>query len=133
MSEQGPRVLAVDDERSIRRFLCSFLSAHGYTVYEAQTGQEAIDQVRTNRPDVIILDLALPDIGGIEVTRCLREWTQTPIVVLSVREGESDKIAALDAGADDYLTKPFGPGELLSRVRAALRRADRKSTRLNSS
>jgi two-component system KDP operon response regulator KdpE len=122
MSEQGPRVLAVDDERSIRRFLRSLLSTHGYTVYEAETGQGALELARINRPDIIILDLGLPDIGGVEVTRCLREWTQTPIIVLSVRESESDKVDALDAGADDYLTKPFGPGELLARIRAALRR-----------
>jgi two-component system KDP operon response regulator KdpE len=123
MSERGLRVLAVDDERPIRRFLCSLLSSRGYTVYEAETGREAVEQARISGPDVIILDLGLPDIGGVEVTRCLREWTQTPIIVLSVREGESDKVEALDAGADDYLTKPFSPGELMARIRAALRRA----------
>jgi two-component system, OmpR family, KDP operon response regulator KdpE len=123
MNQQGQRVLAVDDERSIRRFLLTLLSAHNYTVFEAETGREAIDQVRIYRPAVIILDLGLPDIGGVEVTRCLREWTQTPIIVLSVRDAETDKIDALDAGADDYLVKPFGPGELLARVRAALRRS----------
>jgi two-component system, OmpR family, KDP operon response regulator KdpE len=123
MNERKPRVLAVDDERSIRRFLQTLLSAHGYAVHEAATGIQAVEQVRVSRPDVILLDLGLPDMDGVEVTRVLREWTRTPIIVLSVRESESDKIGALDAGADDYLVKPFGPGELLARIRAALRRA----------
>jgi two-component system KDP operon response regulator KdpE len=125
MGEQGPRVLVIDDERPIRRLLRSVLSAHGYSVHEAENGAEALQQVRMARPDVIILDLGLPDIDGVEVTRSLRNWVQTPIIALSVRESESDKIATLDAGADDYLTKPFGPGELLARIRAALRRASR--------
>jgi two-component system, OmpR family, KDP operon response regulator KdpE len=123
MSEPGVRVLVVDDERPIRRFLQASLSAHGCTVFEAATGQEALAAVATDRPDVVILDLGLPDIDGIEVTRQLREWTQIPIIILSVREHEADKIAALDAGADDYLTKPFGVGELLARLRVALRHA----------
>jgi two-component system, OmpR family, KDP operon response regulator KdpE len=123
MSEPGVRVLVVDDERPIRRFLQVSLSAHGCTVFEAATGQEALAAVATDRPDVVILDLGLPDIDGIEVTRQLREWTQIPIIILSVREHEADKIAALDAGADDYLTKPFGVGELLARLRVALRHA----------
>lgn len=125
MSEPGPRVLVIDDERPIRRLLRSILSAHGYAVHEAATGAEAMQQLRLVRPDVIIVDLGLPDIDGIDVTRSLRAWVRTPIIALSVREGEADKIAALDAGADDYLTKPFGPGELLARIRAALRRASR--------
>jgi two-component system KDP operon response regulator KdpE len=123
MSEPGVRVLVVDDERPIRRFLQASLSAHGCTVFEAATGQEALSAVATARPDVVILDLGLPDIDGIEVTRQLREWTSIPIIILSVREHEADKIAALDAGADDYLTKPFGVGELLARLRVALRHA----------
>ena len=123
MSEMGVRVLVVDDERPIRRFLQASLAAHGCTVFEAATGQEALAAVATDRPDVVILDLGLPDIDGIEVTRQLREWTQIPIIILSVREHEADKIAALDAGADDYLTKPFGVGELLARLRVALRHA----------
>jgi two-component system KDP operon response regulator KdpE len=123
MSEPGVRVLVVDDERPIRRFLQASLSAHGCTVFEAATGQEALSAVATDRPDVVILDLGLPDIDGIEVTRQLREWTSIPIIILSVREHEADKIAALDAGADDYLTKPFGVGELLARLRVALRHA----------
>ena len=120
--ETSQRVLVVDDETSIRRYLRAALTAQGLTVYEAANGQEALSAVIANRPDSIILDLGLPDIGGIEVTRQLREWSQTPIIILSVREAEQDKIAALDAGADDYLTKPFGTGELMARMRVALRR-----------
>jgi two-component system, OmpR family, KDP operon response regulator KdpE len=96
--------------------------AQGLTVYESASGEEALQAVLSHRPDIIILDLGLPDIDGIEVTRRLREWSQTPIIILSVREAEQDKIAALDAGADDYLTKPFGTGELLARMRVALRK-----------
>lgn len=120
-STTGIRVLVVDDERAIRRFLRVSLEAHHHTVFEATSGQEALTAVVAHRPDLIILDLGLPDMDGLEVTRQLREWTQTPIIVLSVREHETDKIAALDAGADDYLTKPFGVGELLARLRVALR------------
>lgn len=123
MSDSGPRVLVVDDERAIRRFLRTSLAANGYTVFEAASGEEAVAAVAGQRPDVIILDLGLPDIEGTEVTRRLREWSQTPIIILSVREQEADKIAALDAGADDYLTKPFGVGELMARMRVAMRRA----------
>jgi two-component system KDP operon response regulator KdpE len=122
MSEAGQRVLVVDDENSIRRYLRAALSAQGFTVYEAASGQEAINAVLADRPDIIILDLGLPDFDGTEVTRRLREWSQIPIIILSVREAENDKIAALDAGADDYLTKPFGTGELMARMRVALRR-----------
>jgi two-component system KDP operon response regulator KdpE len=113
--------LVVDDERSIRRFLEASLIAHGYEVFEAATGEEALAAAGEHRPDVIILDLGLPDMDGITVTRQIREWTPVPIIILSVREHEADKIDALDAGADDYLTKPFGIGELLARLRAALR------------
>jgi two-component system KDP operon response regulator KdpE len=123
MSEPGPRVLVVDDERAIRHFLRASLAAHGYTVLEATTGQEALAAVVGQRPDLIILDLGLPDVDGIEVTRRIREWSTIPIIILSVREHEADKVAALDAGADDYLTKPFGVGELLARLRVALRHA----------
>ena len=122
MTTTNQRVLVVDDEASIRRYLRAALGAQGLTVYETATGLEAINAVLSHRPDIIILDLGLPDIDGIEVTRRLREWSQTPIIVLSVREAEQDKIAALDAGADDYLTKPFGTGELLARMRVALRK-----------
>jgi two-component system, OmpR family, KDP operon response regulator KdpE len=117
------RVLIVDDEPAIRRFLRVTLTTQAYDVIEATSGQEALLKAAADKPDIIILDIGLPDINGIEVTRLLRQWTQLPIIILSVRGAESDKIAALDAGADDYLTKPFGVGELLARLRAALRRA----------
>jgi two-component system, OmpR family, KDP operon response regulator KdpE len=123
MSEGGPRVLVVDDEPAIRRFLCTSLTAHDYSVYEAVNGQEALAAVLAHRPDLVILDLGLPDLDGIEVTRLLREWTAVPIIILTVQEHETAKITALDAGADDYVTKPFGMGELLARMRVALRRA----------
>jgi two-component system KDP operon response regulator KdpE len=122
MDGKSIRVLVVDDERPIRRFLNASLSGQ-YTVLEAATGEETLAVTVSGRPDVIILDLGLPDVDGIEVTRRLREWTQIPIIVVSVRDREEDKIAALDAGADDYLTKPFGAGELMARLRAALRRS----------
>lgn len=125
MSDEVPNVLVADDEQAMRRFLRASLTAHGYTVHEAATGQQALQEARTVHPDVILLDLGLPDLDGTEITRCLREWSQVPIIILSVRDQESDKIAALDAGADDYLSKPFGPGELLARIRAALRRTAR--------
>ena len=124
MMEQAARVLIVDDESGIRRFLRASLAAHGYSVHEAASGEEALQVVPACRPDVIILDLGLPGVSGRQVTSCLREWTQTPIIVLSVQSDEAAKIAALDAGADDYLTKPFGSGELLARIRAVLRRTN---------
>jgi two-component system KDP operon response regulator KdpE len=120
--ETSLRILIVDDEHSIRRYLRVVLGAQGFVVLEAADGREALDSVLAKRPDLIILDLGLPDIDGVEVTRRLREWSQTPIIILSVREAEEDKIAALDAGADDYLVKPFGTGELLARIRVLLRR-----------
>jgi len=123
MSEGGPRVLVVDDEPAIRRFLCTSLTAHHYSVFEAVNGQEALAAVLAHRPDLVILDLGLPDLDGIEVTRLLREWSTVPIIILTVQEQETAKITALDAGADDYVTKPFGMGELLARMRASLRRA----------
>ncbi|MCL4266914.1 MAG: response regulator [Anaerolineae bacterium] len=123
MNESGLRLLVVDDERAIRRFMQTALAAHGYHIIEAATGQEALTAVAQYRPDIVILDLGLPDMDGVEVTQRLREWTAVPIIILSVRDQEQDKIAALDAGADDYLTKPFSVGELLARLRAALRRA----------
>jgi len=121
--QAGPRVLVVDDEQAIRRFLRTSLTANGYTVFEAANGEQALLAVVNDRPDLLILDLGLPDLEGVEITTRLREWTQLPIIILSVRGQEADKIAALDAGADDYLTKPFGVGELLARMRVALRRA----------
>ena len=122
MTEPGQRVLVVDDESSIRRYLQAALSAQGFTVYEAATGQEGLNAVIAHRPDIMILDLGLPDLDGIEVTRQLREWSPVPIIILSVRETENEKVAALDAGADDYLTKPFGTGELMARMRVVMRR-----------
>lgn len=121
MSEHGIRVLVVDDELAIRRFLRTSLAAQSYTVFEASSGSEALQAIPVHRPDLLILDLGLPDLDGIEVVKQLREWTQLPIIILSVRDREQDKIAALDAGADDYLTKPFGMGELMARIRAAMR------------
>ena len=125
MGDNGPRILVVDDERAIRRFLRASLTAHGYHIFEAARAQEGLDAAVAVRPDLIILDLGLPDSDGIDVTRQLREWSRVPIVVLSVRGEDADKIAALDAGADDYLTKPFSAGELLARIRVALRHAAR--------
>jgi len=119
----GARILVVDDEQAIRRFLRVTLDAQGYQVYEAENGKEALDAVPACRPDAMILDLGLPDMEGHAVIRRLREWSSVPIIVLSVREHETEKIAALDAGADDYLTKPFAAGELMARLRAAVRRA----------
>jgi two-component system, OmpR family, KDP operon response regulator KdpE len=119
----GPRVLIVDDDQALRHFLRIALSADGYSIVESGTAAQALDAVTHGRPDVIVLDLGLPDRDGVEVTRRLREWTQTPIVILSVRDQEEEKIAALEAGADDYLTKPFGVGELRARLGAVLRRA----------
>jgi two-component system KDP operon response regulator KdpE len=123
MNEQGLRVLVVDDERAIRRLLRAALTAQGHKIIEAETAEAGISAVTTERPDLIILDLGLPDLDGIEVVRRLREWSATPIIVLSVRGHEDDKIAALDAGADDYITKPFATGELAARMRAAVRHA----------
>lgn len=120
--ELWQRVLIVDDEAPIRRYLRPILISQGFDVYEAANGQEALSAVVDHRPDLIILDLGLPDIDGIEITRRLREWSQTPIIILSVRETQRDKVAALDAGADDYLTKPFGSNELLARIRVIQRR-----------
>jgi two-component system, OmpR family, KDP operon response regulator KdpE len=122
MAETDLRVLVVDDERSIRRFLKASLGSQ-FVILEASSGLEALSAAATDHPDVIILDLGLPDMDGVEVTRRLREWSQIPIIIVSVREQEKDKIAALDAGADDYLTKPFGVGELMARLRVSLRRS----------
>jgi two-component system KDP operon response regulator KdpE len=117
------RILVVDDEPQILRALAANLRARGYVVDLAGTGEAALTLAQRHRPDAVILDLGLPGMGGLEVIEGLRGWTDVPIVVLSVRERETDKVAALDAGADDYVTKPFGMGELLARLRAALRRA----------
>ena len=118
-----PLVLIVDDETPIRRFLRLSLVGEGYRVVEAATAAEALERIVAQRPDVVILDLGLPDRDGLDLTRDVREWSGVPIVVLSAREREHDKVAALEAGADDYLTKPFGIGELIARLRVALRHA----------
>jgi len=115
-------LLIIDDERQIRRLLRVTLEGEGYQVREAENGQLGLQEVAHQAPDGIILDLGLPDLDGTEVIKRLREWSRVPVLVLSVREGEDEKIAALDAGADDYLTKPFSGRELLARVRAVLRR-----------
>ena len=117
------RVLVCDDEPQIRRALGVNLRARGYQVDLAETGEEALELAARHHPDVVVLDLGLPGIDGVEVIHGLRGWTEVPIIVLSVREAEADKVAALDAGADDYVTKPFGMDELLARLRAAVRRA----------
>jgi two-component system KDP operon response regulator KdpE len=117
------RVLVVDDEPQIRRALGINLRARGYDVDLAETGEEGLELAARHHPDVVVLDLGLPGIDGVEVIQGLRGWSQVPVIVLSVREAESDKVAALDAGADDFVTKPFGMDELLARLRAALRRA----------
>jgi two-component system KDP operon response regulator KdpE len=121
----GRVVLVVEDEAEVLRFLQATLPAHGYRVAEARTGAQALVEAATRTPAVILLDLGLPDMDGVEVARRIREWSATPIIVLSARGREQDKIQALDAGADDYLTKPFGVGELLARLRVAVRNASR--------
>jgi two-component system KDP operon response regulator KdpE len=120
----SPKILIVDDERPIRRFLNASLG-NRYTILEAENGKDAIKIAAMDHPEVIILDLGLPDMDGTDVTRRLREWSDVPIIVVSVRDSEQDKVAALDAGADDYLTKPFGASELLARIRVALRRSNK--------
>jgi len=122
-----PTALVIDDELQIRRLLRVCLEAKGYRVSEAATGQEGITQAAQYPPDIVILDLGLPDMDGVAVLKRLREWTKVPVVVLSVRDREEDKIAALDNGADDYVTKPFSTGELLARLRVAQRHAQSQS------
>jgi two-component system KDP operon response regulator KdpE len=124
---QEATILLIEDEPEIRRFLRTTLPAHGFRLHEAATGQDGITEAKARNPDLILLDLGLPDIEGNEVIRQLREWTATPIIVLSARDQEQAKVAALDLGADDYITKPFGVNELLARVRTALRHASRTS------
>jgi two-component system KDP operon response regulator KdpE len=119
--ENGPLILLIEDEPQMRRFLRAALTGHGFRLVESETGGDGLTQAATRNPDVVLLDLGLPDIDGLDVTRRLREWSQTPIVVISARGQEQDKVDALDAGADDYLTKPFGVPELLARIRVALR------------
>jgi len=117
----GPKVLIVDDEPQIRRFLRASLQSHDYTVIEAENGKEAVRACTVQKPELLILDLGLPDMDGLDVIKLVREWSQIPIIVLSIRSDDVDKIEALDRGANDYVTKPFSMGELLARMRAALR------------
>jgi two-component system KDP operon response regulator KdpE len=118
-----PVAVVIDDEIQIRRLLKVTLEANGYKVHEAATGEMGLAEAAQRRPDIVVLDLGLPDMDGIAVLKRLREWTNVPVIILSVRDSEEDKIAALDNGADDYLTKPFGSGELLARLRVAQRHA----------
>lgn len=120
-------VLVIEDEAPIRRFLKMALTDHDYNFSEAANGQEGLTKIATEQPDLVILDLGLPDMDGLEVTKQVRDWSSVPIIVLSARGNERDKVEALDAGADDYLTKPFGVSELLARARVALRHAKRVS------
>jgi Response regulators consisting of a CheY-like receiver domain and a winged-helix DNA-binding domain len=124
-SAAGPVIVLIEDAPEIRRFLRATLADHGYRLVEAETGREGLQAAETRQPDLVILDLGLPDVDGLEVIRRLREWTAVPILVLSARGQEADKIAALDAGADDYVSKPFGVGEVLARLRVLLRHAER--------
>ncbi|HEX2950781.1 MAG TPA: response regulator transcription factor [Armatimonadota bacterium] len=128
MSEERIRILVVDDEPQIRRALNSLLTARQYQVLLAEHGQQALELAAEHSPDLVILDLMMPGMSGIDVCRELREWYSGPILILSVRGSESDKILALDLGADDYLTKPFPTGELLARIRALLRRTANKTS-----
>jgi two-component system KDP operon response regulator KdpE len=123
MSQPHPVIVVIEDDPQIRRFLRTGLEAHGFEIHEAETGKLGMILAATRKPDLVILDLGLPDIDGLEVVKKLREWTSRPVIILSARNMETDKVAALDTGADDYLTKPFGMDELLARIRVALRHA----------
>jgi two-component system KDP operon response regulator KdpE len=123
MSEPPVVILVIEDEAQMRRFLRASLTHAGYELVEAETGEQGLVQAAAHNPELVLLDLGLPDLDGLVVTERLRQWAKTPIIVISARGQEQDKIKALDAGADDYLTKPFGVGELLARIRVALRHA----------
>jgi two-component system KDP operon response regulator KdpE len=127
MTEARPTVLIIEDEAQMRTFVRLALTSHGYRTLEAETGAAGIQQAAAHTPDLVLLDLGLPDLDGIEVTKRLREWSVTPILIISARGQEAQKVEALDAGADDYVTKPFGSEELLARIRVALRHAARSA------
>lgn len=126
MSDEKELILLIEDEPQMRRFLRITLQSQGYRLIEAEAGNDGLTQAASRSPDVVLLDLGLPDMDGLEVTKRLREWSSIPIIVISAREQEQDKVHALDSGADDYLTKPFSAGELLARIRVALRHAMRQ-------
>lgn len=123
MTHLPPTVVVIEDDPQLRRFLRTGLGSEGFRVFEADAGRQGVVEVGTRKPDMVILDLGLPDMDGVAVVKAIREWSALPILILSARDAERDKIEALDAGADDYLTKPFGLGELLARLRVALRHA----------
>ena len=125
---QGETVLIIDDEIQIRRFVIIGLESKGYHVAESESGGQGLTEAVMKQPDLVLLDLNLPDMNGLEVLKRLREWYRAPVIILTVRESEKDKIELLDAGADDYITKPFDMGELLARIRAVLRRSRNKAT-----
>ncbi|MEJ0044939.1 MAG: two-component system response regulator KdpE [Rhodospirillales bacterium] len=123
MSAASPVIVVIEDDPQIRRFLRTGLAAHGHVVHEAETGKQGLIEAATRKPELVILDLGLPDMDGAAVIKALREWTAVPVIVLTARTQEADKVAILDGGADDYLSKPFGLPELLARIRVALRHA----------
>jgi two-component system KDP operon response regulator KdpE len=125
MAKTDPVIIVIEDDPSIRRFLRTSLGTHGFTVFDADSGKQGVVEVGVRKPELVILDLGLPDVDGVEVIRAIRDWSAVPIIILSARSNEQQKIDALDAGADDYLTKPFGFGELLARIRVALRHSIR--------
>ena len=125
MAKTDPVIIVIEDDPSIRRFLRTSLSTHGFNVFDADTGKQGIVEVGVRKPDLLILDLGLPDMDGVEVIKAIRAWSAVPIIILSARSSEQQKIDALDVGADDYLTKPFGFGELMARIRVALRHSTR--------
>lgn len=128
LNDSGARILVIDDEPQIRKLLKVTLQAHHYTIHEASTGEEGVLQASLIHPDLIVLDLGLPDLSGMDVLARIRDWSSVPIIVLTAKEREEDKIAALDGGADDYVTKPFGMGELVARIRVALRHAAKSAS-----